>query len=579
MTQGLDIPEYLRHGNEQLVEQIALLAELSSQFSHTLNIKETLRVAIVQVASYVNVEAASIFLLGADGETLSCEGCAGPVDLEGMKLSVDTGVVGKTVTTRTARLIRDVQSDPDFSSSIDQDSGFVTRSLMCVPLLIRDECIGAFELLNKKDGELFSRNDLHFAQTLASAVALAMHNVRMTDALVGQERLRRELDLAREIQLTLLAGDPGEEDFPVVGVNVPAYEVSGDFYDFTRQPDGNIYFHIADVSGKGINAAMLMVQASSLLRHMAKTIRDPGVLLTLLNQELCKTISRGMFITLISGFIDERRGVIRFSNAGHQPPLVHGEDGGFDEIQAEAPPLCIVPDFQYTVTSIPLRRKAFYFFTDGITESIDADGKELGVDGLAEIICRHAALPMQSRLTEIVSMLSKNAVTQRDDITLMLVESTIDTPGQTVVESRDMPKRPLCSLAIQANAKYLGLVRALFRNVLEGMCCPEEQIENIVLAVCEACANIIEHAYGDGEPGGEIFLRILDNDDELIFLLEDEAPLVDLERIRHRSLEEVRPGGLGTYFMRQIMDDCEWGHRKQGRGNFLRMRKKLDWAG
>jgi len=362
-----------------LEEQLALLAEISQGFSSTLDISQTLQNAIEQFMEYLNSEAASIFLLENDATELVCAECAGPVDILGLRLSSKQGIVGKTVMTRSCQMIRDVQNDPDFANTVDMGSGFRTRSLLCVPLIVNNECIGALELLNKKNDDLFGDQDKHLSMALASYAALAINNARMADALVEQERMRKELELAREIQLDLLPDESDITNFPVQGMNVPALEVSRDFYDFFKRDNELIYFNLADVSGKGMNVAMLMAKASSLLHHLAKNIDDPDELLARVNDEICETVSHGMFVTIVSGFIGTTNCTIKFSNAGHQSPLFHHSSGEFEEIEADAPPIGILPGIEFPVSTIQLEGGSVYIFTDGVTESLDEDQKLLDV--------------------------------------------------------------------------------------------------------------------------------------------------------------------------------------------------------
>lgn len=408
--------------SHSLEEQLALLAEISQGFSSTLDISKTLQNAIEQFMEYMNAEAASIFLLENNDTELVCVDCAGPVDIHGLRLSSTQGIVGKTVMTRACQMIRDVQSDPDFAKTVDMGSGFRTRSILCAPLIVNNKCIGALELLNKKDDDLFAEQDKHLSMALASSAALSINNARMADALVEQERMRKELELAREIQLDLLPDESDITNFPVQGMNVPALEVSGDFYDFFKRDDGLIYFNLADVSGKGMNAAMLMAKASSLLHHLAKSIDDPGELLSRVNDEICETVSHGMFITIVSGFIDTNTCTIRFSNAGHQPPLFHHKSGEFEEIEAGAPPIGILPNTQFPVSTIKLEGGSVYVFTDGVTESLDEEQKLLDVAGLIKLIEDNSQVTASKRLEDIVAKIRHPSVHQHDDITLMVIE-------------------------------------------------------------------------------------------------------------------------------------------------------------
>lgn len=406
--------------SHSLKDQLALLAEISQGFSSTLNIKQTLQNAIGRFMEYMNAEAASVFLLENNGTELVCAECVGPVDIIGLRLLPNQGIVGKAVMSHGCQVVSDVQKDPDFAGTVDMGSGFKTRSILCVPLMVNGECIGALELLNKRSGKLFVEQDKHLSLALAAAAALAIQNAQMAAALVGQERMRKELELAREIQLDLLPDRSEHEGLPVTGVNIPALEVSGDFYDFFKRDDGLIYFNIADVSGKGMNAAMFMARASSLLHHLAKTINDPGDLLQRVNNEICEIATHGMFVTIVSGFIDAD--TIRYSNAGHQPPLLHHKTGEFEQIEADAPPLGILRDLEFPLSTIELESGSVYLFTDGVTESLNRNKKSLGVNGLIKLIEEASGIAAAQRLDDIVTKIRHPDGDQKDDMTLMVIE-------------------------------------------------------------------------------------------------------------------------------------------------------------
>lgn len=408
---------------QALEQQAGMLAEMTEGFASSLNIDETLSNAIARFMDYMDAEAASIFLLENDDTEIVCRECAGPVDISGLRLDVSQGIVGKTVREAMTQMVRDVSKDPDFAASVDENTGFVTRSILCAPLVVRGSCIGALELINKRGGDgLFGVEDRHLLTAIASSAALAIHNARMAAALVEQERVRKELELAREIQMDLLPPAATSADFPVSGLNIPAREVSGDFYDFFQLSDGRIYFNLADVSGKGMNAALLMAKTSSLLRCLAKRCDEPGRLLAQVNDELCETASHGMFVTIVSGFIEPETGEITLSNAGHQPPLYHAPSGEFREIPAHAPPLGVIPGLEFPGTSFMLDGGSLYLFTDGVTEAAGADDTPLDVEGLINIIRAADTLKSSQRLENMVAEIRGTGQHQHDDITLMLIE-------------------------------------------------------------------------------------------------------------------------------------------------------------
>ncbi|MCS3903033.1 sigma-B regulation protein RsbU (phosphoserine phosphatase) [Methylohalomonas lacus] len=406
--------------DHSIQRQLGFLAEISQSFASSLDIDEALQNALSQFLKYLNAEGAAIFLLEEDGRELVCRGCVGPVDVTGLRLTPNQGIVGRAVSQHECQMVRDVSQDPDFYHQADQQSDFQTRSILCAPLMVRGECLGALELLNKQTGDgLFADSDRHLTAALASAAALAIHNSRMAQSLIEQQRLQKELELAREIQVGLLPPAAGDT-FPVQAVNLPAQAVSGDFYDYFQLADGRIYFNLADVSGKGMNAALLMARASSLLHYLAKTETDPGRILGLANEALCETASHGMFITIVSGFFNPHNGSVSFANAGHLPPLFQDADGHFHEYAAAVPPLGVLADSEFPTQTLQLAGGCLYLYTDGVTESRDLLGAQLEVRGFKDIIRAHADKSLPQRLMNLINDIMRDQ-SPHDDTTLMLI--------------------------------------------------------------------------------------------------------------------------------------------------------------
>jgi anti-sigma regulatory factor (Ser/Thr protein kinase) len=132
----------------------------------------------------------------------------------------------------------------------------------------------------------------------------------------------------------------------------------------------------------------------------------------------------------------------------------------------------------------------------------------------------------------------------------------------------------LFELHFPSKPERLCLVRALVKRSAEVLGCCEELADKLVIALNEACMNVIQHAY-NFDDSGEIMLEILNNDSQVVFRLTDRAKLIDLEKVNPRDLEDVRPGGLGVHFIREIMDECDMGHLPNGEGNYLEMTKTI----
>ena len=214
-----------------------------------------------------------------------------------------------------------------------------------------------------------------------------------------------------------------KEPFPLAGINIPAKVVSGDFYNFNDLGDGKYGFGVADVSGKGIKSSLLMSKASSLYSCLSKTNHSPASLLIQLNNEICETISRGMFVTMLIGIYDSNLKQLVLSSAGHEPPIILNENNEFSNFNEAGPPLGIVPKTQYKEHTISFSKASMYIFTDGITEIKNPQGEELGSIGFQNYITKYKDKPNNERLKLIIDNVLSSKYTQKDDLTIVVLDS------------------------------------------------------------------------------------------------------------------------------------------------------------
>jgi len=200
--------------------------------------------------------------------------------------------------------------------------------------------------------------------------------------------------------------------------------VSGDFYDFFPLTDDKVAFALGDVSGKGINAALLMAKAASLFRCLGKRSDDPAAILSILNREIHETASRGMFVTMVAGTYEPERGRLLFANAGHEPPLLRAPDHSYATFPAEAPPLGIVPEMPFWNQEAYLDGGEFYIFSDGLMEFRYEDSEELGVDGLIQLLEGLVELPLDRRLEALIAALDREGWEVRDDLTVLGIDGS-----------------------------------------------------------------------------------------------------------------------------------------------------------
>jgi len=235
------------------------------------------------------------------------------------------------------------------------------------------------------------------------------------------EELNRELDLAREVQQSLLPDEairlPG-----ITGLNLSAKAVSGDFFDYYKVGEHKMAFCLADVSGKGMNAALLMAKTASLFRCLGKGIHDPGKLLAMINREIFETSVRGMFVTMLAGVVDQLSGEVTLASAGHLPAMHMGCAALIGEYPAKAPPLGISPDSVFPNETFDLQGGCLYLYTDGLLEARMEDGERLERDGLIRVLKEHASVAISRRPRAITDSVVGSDGVLEDDLTLMIIE-------------------------------------------------------------------------------------------------------------------------------------------------------------
>ena len=536
---------------------LAFLADLSETLAVSLDLRQTLSEAVNRIAEFMDAEAASLFLLDEDGKMLECRVCVGPIDITGLRIPLGQGVVGRAVADNQNQIVTDAIGDSRVDRSNDSDTGFVTRSLLCTPLATAKGPIGALEVVNKRTGGSFSADDAEILRLVAAPTSLAINNARMANELVQQARMKREFDLARRMQKSLLP-KRRRDGFPLIGMNLPAHEISGDFYDYFDLPDGRIGFLIGDVSGKGLDAALLMVRVASLLRWVGKDGTPPAEWLGKVNEELCQTSLDGRFVCALVGQCDRHADRIEFAAAGFPPAMLYRR-GEFTEFLSGGAPLGILSGMTFESRTIDLDGGSLYCFSDGVTDVRDAQRRTIGSEGVRELISRHAGASAEPRLRGMFSELKHLRLV--DDTTLLLIES-MPANATEVLLKRSFPARP----------EQMREIRSLLRTALDDAGVETAIRDKLVLAVDEACCNVIRHAYGP-HCSGDIDLRVTREGGKLEFRLLDSAPLVDPQRVRAKPLGECRSGGLGVALIDTVMDNWTLQGRPDGRGNRLIMQK------
>tara|TARA_B100001250_G_scaffold203162_1_gene174220 strand:- start:300 stop:1580 length:1281 start_codon:yes stop_codon:yes gene_type:complete len=409
------------------IEDLKIITQMNQDLATTLDLNETLQNTLEVIIKRINAQAANIFLIEEKKQVFQCIASKYQAYLDEYEIPLTQGVMGKAVLQRKCIRVGDVRKDvreiAEFYFDLDNKTNFTTYSVLCAPLIAANECIGVIHCLNKKTtNKLFEESDRKLLETLSTPAALAIRNAKMAKELIDKNRMQKEIEIVGEIQKTLLSQNKNEP-FPISGINIPAKVVSGDFYNFSDLGDGKYGFGVADVSGKGIKSSLLMSKASSLYRCLSKTIFSAAELMNLLNTEICETAARGMFVTMLIGIYDSNKKELLLSNAGHEPPLIYSKDGNFSNYSEAGPPLGIMSKIKYKETRISFSQSSMYIFTDGITEMKDPNGKMLESEGFQNYIKKYQSTPNNERLKAIVDDIVKSGKIQKDDLTIVVIDS------------------------------------------------------------------------------------------------------------------------------------------------------------
>ena len=545
---------------QDVSQQLDIIYRMMTAFASSADTSQTLYEGLDYIRAQIGAEAASFFYLHEDKDILRCEACIGPTDITGLEIPSSAGIVGAVTQSDEMRYVRDTSQDADFTGAVDAKTGFVTKSMICVPVSGNGKSFGALQLINRLDGNFFTDNDAALVSVYGKSAALALANQQMTQRMVEADSYKRELSMASRVQASLFP-EP-QYDF-IHGVNIPKKGVSGDLYDYVMRGD-RVYFCMADVSGKGTDAALVMSKTISLFRAISREEPEVAQLAARVNTELVETATNGMFATAIIGYYDPVSGDMQCCNAGHEPGLLLHANGQMDYVEASLQPLGIL-DFEpddIVVESLNLSQCRFYCYSDGITEA-EINGQMLGATKLADILAQQMDLPVRMQIENTVQIVRDKVEVLPDDLTVLGLGcpphvKNLPQPETTIVEPALAGDKLLFNISIINEVQELRRLRREIENTLTGTPA-QEIIMSVNLAVDEATQNIIRHAFPD-DMSGRIDISGYIEGDLLHISLVDTAPLIDIEKVKPRELDELREGGLGTHFIMEITEDARWWH-------------------
>ena len=417
-----------------VTDKLRLLLDITKKISRSLDLEEVLNLVMETLGSLIPYDAAGIYIIDKTSSAKFITQSLPPQifrteavrgydieDLTELGLKMGEGIIGHVALTGEPVISPDVRRDPRYVNAREE-----TRSEMVAPIITNDEVIGVFDLENDQLNA-YTDDDLQVLLLLASQVAIIVEKVMLHEQLIAKKRLEGQLEVARQVQLQLLPPrDPQLEGFDISAYNYPTEEVSGDYYDWVRIYDDQIGLVVADVSGKGVPAALLMAFLRASLRAAIHIGYAPHISMAKVNYLLWESIERNQFVTAFYSVLDASNRTLAYTNAGHNPPLLLNADGQARFIERGGLPLGMFKDTRYYEYYLPIESgQTLVIYTDGVTEATNTSDEEYGRERLE----RTARAGQHLSAKELIKFIHKDVLAwtdgqgANDDITFVIIKA------------------------------------------------------------------------------------------------------------------------------------------------------------
>jgi sigma-B regulation protein RsbU (phosphoserine phosphatase) len=405
--------------------RFALLYQLSQTFNSSLDLDEVLNRVMDEVVKALGAERGFLALRDENGD-LDFRTARGmdQTTIDDPEFQISRGVVEAVAQKGESVLTSDAQQDERFSAR-QSVMGLGLRSIICTPLKLKDRLLGVIYVDNRLFAGIFMQDSLELLNAIAASAAIAIENARLYQVAVEKGRMERELQMAYRVQSSLIPGDtPRIPGWEFAASWQPAREVSGDFYDFIPCRDGCMGMLIADVTDKGMPAALFMAMARSILRSSLDQAASPAEGIAKANNLICSDSTISMPVTVFYGVIDPHKDQITYVNAGHNPPLLYRNgDETPTELTRTGMLMGFMQDALYEQAVVDISPGDFVvLYTDGVTDATDADRESFGLARFQKAIDQDSAGSAKQILAGVERSVHNymGSTAPYDDITLLV---------------------------------------------------------------------------------------------------------------------------------------------------------------
>ena len=404
----------------QKIKELLLLQRVAQRINSILDLDLLLEEVVSDVAQTFGYSRSGVLLKDEETNELvivAVRGWTVNFHVKGDRFKIgEYGIIGHVGLSEETYYSPDVTIDPYYQVSEES-----TRSELDIPLKIRNRLIGVFNFQHQEINA-FSESRIQLLEALAGHVATAIENARLfANERKEKDRMLSELNEARNIQLTLFPDrTPDIPGYEITGLCIPCREVGGDWFDYIPLQDGKLALVLADVSGKGTGAALLMASTRSIVRMFAERGFPPGEVLLNVNSILVKDLPRTKFVTMIYSIIDSASKSVVFANAGHPPPLFTDSEGQrFLNFDSGLPLGIQEGSFPEHTIELPAGSRLL-FYSDGISEAMNPAEEQYGEERIFEQITNPAS-SIKNLLDSVQTFMS--GFPTSDDMTVVMIKS------------------------------------------------------------------------------------------------------------------------------------------------------------
>jgi serine phosphatase RsbU (regulator of sigma subunit)/anti-sigma regulatory factor (Ser/Thr protein kinase) len=485
------------------------------------------------------------------------------------KFTNGTKISDHTIQTKEIVYIDDYVNN----KNVVQNTKILIDSYLCIPLIVKNELLGVVNIVRKygNTAQKLAEDDITTLKTITSLCATAIQNAMLYQETLSKEKLDQELKVATDIQQKLLPETlPQCHKTEFGALSIPARQIGGDYYDFFELENGSIGVVIADIVGKGIPAGLFMATLKSILHTHMRGITAPKKAMEKINYVLVHDPVVSKFVPFFYAVYDPQTHTFTYCNAGHESPLFFSE-GKFTTLDTEGFPLGAAEDTEYEERQIKLKdQDAVIMFTDGIVEARNNKDQSFGYVRLKRLIKDNIASSANEIAQEIYTTVKAFSTTeQHDDLTLVCLKRS-DKSKDT---QNEKPEKTI-KLKISSAKKHVKEVRKKLDEICTKMGFSDADIFDIKLAINEAHANVIEHAYFGSEEG-DILFKFEVFKDKLKVSIKDYGQGVGQKTIKGKEedLKDLEGSGLGVHLINTIMDVVKF--ERHTSGTELKLEKHL----